>query len=353
MGAYLDMARAPEYSLDRKVLRYNAQRLVPQWAESTPNVVGLLEQVFEHHFNGSLDYFFDAIHDHPYDHSLIPYVEGGVGPGVTDGSGCAMFRGEREPRLNASYTILTPLRLFLVVPEPGFDYCLYTHGIAGNTFRGGTKTEDEIRAFMTANHYVGVSNRPWFTRYREHLVDAERGVARRLHTAIREFAKTHIPLPLRCVDGRVRPALTHVVIDHGLSKDEAFDLEEEKVVFPGSLNMIPGGYAGIELLAKLGYPKATTPKERDAVLLQVMRDYSSNAMSWWAKAVLDGDQAKIDAYFEAHPGWLAPEQVRFIRAAAESGMPITEIASRLDSGAKHKYQQVERVLNGETYGAIT
>jgi hypothetical protein len=102
---------------------------------------------------------------------------------------------------------------------------------------------------QTANQaimYYGITSRHWLHRLKEHVAAANGGSPLLFHRALRDQLK-----------GAAR--FQHTIIAAGLTKDEAYDVEEYLVAkyslaanFRDGLNMIPGGYEGLRRLHERG-----------------------------------------------------------------------------------------------------
>jgi len=139
-----------------------------------------------------------------------------------------------------------------------------------------------------------------------------------------------------------------------LTFDEAMQVEEklvERTLHPAGLNMIPGGYAGLKLLHKLGFlarSKATVEERNLAAAnylhqLQKPRNPAPWISEMWEK----------DEYYEQvvlnRSNTLSKEQVHQIRKFGVDWKFSTEIIARL-SGASER--QVRDVLSGKYYSRV-
>ena len=139
-----------------------------------------------------------------------------------------------------------------------------------------------------------------------------------------------------------------------LSYDEAMQIEEqlvEKTLYPAGLNMIPGGFAGMKFLHKLGFlnrDKATI-EERNLAAAKYLHQLprQRNPAPWIS------DRWEKDEYYEqvvlSRSNTLNKDQVQQIRKFGEDGKFNSEIIARL-SGASER--QVRDVLSGKYYSRI-
>ncbi|MGL4231161.1 MAG: hypothetical protein ACRCWJ_07310 [Casimicrobium sp.] len=115
--------------------------------------------------------------------------------------------------------------------------------------------------------YVGLTSRNWQTRYKEHQRDALTGSELLFHTSlaavINKDGISQIGMgPFEIV--RRGACLVSELQYVNLTYEEAMRIEErmvESTLHPLGLNMIPGGFAGMRFLHKLGY----LPRERATV----------------------------------------------------------------------------------------
>lgn len=185
--------------------------------------------------------------------------------------------------------------------------------------------------------YTGITCKRWFDRLTQHANDAARGSPYLFHEAIRNHSEVK---------------KGHVVILAGLDKNSAMNLEEEWVsmstLYPLGLNMIPGGYAGIRYLGKLGV-SATTPAERDAAVERLSARETVNGLANpLCAARWVSDQDYVNRVICGHSGRLTVDQVRTIRLLNAFGINEGDIANRVDASTK----KVMNVLSGARYGRV-
>ena len=109
-------------------------------------------------------------------------------------------------------------------------------------------------------YYVGITGRNWLLRLGEHLGEMHRGSRKNFHAMWRDS--------LGLKDVVFSSALRQV----NLSYEQAMNWEEEGVKHiaygPNGLNMIPGGFAGLKYLHKLGIIAQTNiPQRKEKKLL--------------------------------------------------------------------------------------
>lgn len=218
-------------------------------------------------------------------------------------------------------------------------------------------SKQELGEEFKAARYIGLTSRNWETRYREHQRDALTGSELLFHTTLASiFPEGGISQAGMGVFEIVRSGLSFISeLEYvNLTFEEAMQAEEklvEHTLHPAGLNMIPGGYAGLKLLHKLGYlarSKATV-EERDRASANYLRRLQklSNPAPWiaqnWGK----------DEYYEKvilnRSNTLSKEQVHQIRKFGIDWQFTTEIIARL-SGASER--QVRDVLSGKYYSRV-
>lgn len=186
--------------------------------------------------------------------------------------------------------------------------------------------------------YVGLTKRPWFKRFSQHVSSAKAGSTYLFHRAIREH--------------HASPAL-HQIFFTELSQDGAFRFEEELVdafsLYPKGLNMIPGGLAGLRYLASIGRD-AKDAKERDGIVEDLAaKETLKGKPNPLCAARWQSDPDFVERVICGHSGRLTAEQVRTIRLHASFGQSAAEIAR--STGARHE-RQVRNVLRGATYSRV-
>ena len=210
--------------------------------------------------------------------------------------------------------------------------------------------------FKTAR-YVGLTSRNWQTRYREHQRDALTGSELLFHTTLASVLPAGgISQAGMGVFEIVRRGLTLTSeLEYvNLTFDEAMQVEEklvEKTLYPAGLNMIPGGYAGLKLLHKLGFlgRTRTTVEERDLAAAKYLHQLprQANPAPWMSV------RWQSDEYYEQvilnRSNTLSREQVQQIRKFGNDWKFNPEIIARL-SGASER--QVRDVLSGKYYSRV-
>jgi hypothetical protein len=181
-------------------------------------------------------------------------------------------------------------------------------------------------ATLVPHAYTGITRQGWQKRYSQHKRDAHSASPYLFHDAIRRF------------DGNAYRTIHHVLIA-GLSERRAMEFEEhfaEETLYPKGLNMIPGGYAGLAYLHKLGAlaRDQRAPVERRGEIVgrfmqTAKREGRPNpllAMRWRSD---DDFAARIIC---GPDGRLKPTQIADARLLASRGKPVAEIAATV--GAK-------------------
>lgn len=191
--------------------------------------------------------------------------------------------------------------------------------------------------------YWGITKRTWQKRWQEHVGAANRGSDYLFHKAIREL------LPKQLSEAHQVPAV-------GFTEEDAMNHEEWFVehftLYPDNplgLNMIPGGYAGIRALHKLGIAPDSqhiSPEDRDVIIEEFLREHPRKGIANPLISAKWKDENYAISIICGPEGRLSPEQIREIRRLAALGWDAESI---LDNVGALNLGQVQRVLLGKTY----
>ena len=194
--------------------------------------------------------------------------------------------------------------------------------------------------------YVGITRRSWKERWKEHLGAARRGSGYIFHTRLREALEKNW-------------LQAHAVSGVGLSEADAMNSEEMAVADyalypdnPRGLNMIPGGYAGLRALHRLGALKnaaPVVPDNRALVLERCLYDHPRKGVANPLISALWEDENYAISVICGRDDRLSVKQVRLIRCLEASGLSLPEISSLVRA---RNIEQVRRVLKGETYSRV-
>lgn len=231
-------------------------------------------------------------------------------------------------------------------------HMIYEHDIAPMDH-----AQEELGEQYKTARYVGLTSRNWQTRYREHQRDALTGSELLFHTTLASVLPAGgISQAGMGVFEIVRRGLTLTSeLEYvNLTFDEAMQVEEklvERTLHPAGLNMIPGGYAGLKLLHKLGFLSRARAnvEERDLAAAKYLHQLprQRNPAPWIS------DQWQRDEYYERvvlnRSNTLSKEQVQQIRKFGNDWNFSPEIIARL-SGANER--QVRDVLSGKYYSRV-
>lgn len=238
---------------------------------------------------------------------------------------------------NQDWNICVPLlTLFKKYKLTRNGHMGYSHGVAIFEREEDLGTNDIF-------YYHGITKRHWVARMKEHFREIETGSNKLFHKTWRAFLG----------DQRVRfYSFLRVV---GMSFDEIMKWEErvvdEDMAKNRSLNMIPGGYKGLQFLHEhrltVGV-RGISIEDRNTGLGQLERgtNRGPNAI---LKALWMNDEYALKIICGGE-GRLSPEQVRLIRILGQDGLSIEEIV--LASEARND-GQVKRVLSGKSYSRVT
>jgi hypothetical protein len=198
-------------------------------------------------------------------------------------------------------------------------HTVYCHGLFG----------EELPSY-----YVGITRRRWYDRLAEHISSAQRGSPYLFHRAIRE-----------------RRFVRHRIFVNAVDYEFAMETEEqfvESTLYPMGLNMIPGGFAGLRYLSKLGI-RARTTEERDAAVQSLLlRPNLEGKPNPLCAARWESDPDYAERVICGHSGRLTADQVRMIRTLAGWGHDQGHI-TKSSGGKPH---QIQSVMSGKRYGRI-
>lgn len=215
--------------------------------------------------------------------------------------------------------------------------------MAGNQWLGdGEYTVYRHQLYLAGKRlsYIGITKRAWVSRWAEHCVSAMVDPRYRFHKAL---ART------------LNQPLYHWVIAHGLSFEQAMNLEEQLVaaesLHPRGLNMIPGGFAGIEYLSRAGFKDHVSPRQWEQ-RQQIIRMFSemcdrAGRPNPLAAALWQDDDYAANI-ITANPNNFSKKQVELIRYLHSLGEDEETIAKKIDA----RKARVALLLNGKTYGRV-
>lgn len=232
------------------------------------------------------------------------------------------------------------------------DHMIYEHDISPMDH-----ARDQLGEQFKAARYIGLTSRNWQTRYREHQRDALTGSELLFHTTLASvFPEGGVSQVGMGVFEIVRRGLclTSELEYVNLSYDEAMQVEEklvERTLHPAGLNMIPGGFAGLKLLHKLGFlsRKKATVEERNLAAAKYLHQLprQRNPSPWIS------DRWQKDEYYEqvvlGRSNTLSKEQVQQIRKFGNDWKFDSEIIARLSGSSE---RQVRDVLSGKYYSRV-
>lgn len=186
--------------------------------------------------------------------------------------------------------------------------------------------------------YIGITKNSWHHRWSQHQQSARSGSNLVFHKALRE----HAGKPLQ-----------HIVFVSHVDLDSAYGLEEEFVgcysLYPLGLNMIPGGYAGLRYLSKLGAAKPKSAEDRDATLEAVaQRETAAGRPNPLCAARWVSDQEFVNRVICGHSGRLTVQQVRTIKLWHSFDKSPEQIAALLQVDP----EKAKSVVAGKTYGRV-
>ena len=262
-----------------------------------------------------------------------------------------------DPRTGPVRTMVSAPTSYLVHQPRNFvrQYAVYLHHLCNkDVYTSGDDNHDH-----TLN-YIGLTKQGWQKRFSQHLSKARSGSPLLFHQALRDNyvgARLigHRVLAL-CETEKDAMDLEEWFVKGGTREDfsdpDAFVGADEWVfgtLYPKGLNMIPGGYAGLKVLHKMGVMKDNQPfnvDQRDNLLIEgLKRGGQANpllAAHWndedYATKVICGPE-----------GRLQPPQIQEARTLGLLGRETSEITDIV--GAKNE-RQIKSLLQGSTYSRI-
>lgn len=227
-----------------------------------------------------------------------------------------------QNKMGAKTKILIPLHMLMPSSKKkSGEHSIYIHQIT---------TETPLR-------YVGITKQRWFARLNQHSSESLSGSNLIFHRALREHKDK---------------TMVHWLLATDLSYEDAMNMEErlvESTLYPQGLNMIPGGFAGIKYLGKLGF-HAGSAKERDSIVSKLSSITSiKGAPNPLCAARWAGDQDFINRVICGHGDRLTVEQVRQVRLLGDFNMTSEMIMQKIS--AKNT-KQIDNVLSGKYYARV-
>lgn len=247
-----------------------------------------------------------------------------------------------------AWKTLVPLQYLLKGwGDANSEHQCYVHSISKNMRRVGSIDQFLARQMCDEDtyYYVGITSRNWLERLGEHMGETRRGNRRLFYQVLRES--------LGWQDVLYISSLREI----NQSYDEAMNWEELQVdriaADKYGLNMIPGGFKGLQYLHKLGITKKVrvSVEERDRAISDYFRRNPRKGIpnplirAWWTN---DEHYEQIN---EANPKRLSLDQRKKIRRLHAEGVSISQITQYVSA---LNDRQVENFLSGKTYkrGAV-
>lgn len=241
-----------------------------------------------------------------------------------------------------TWRTVTPLQFVLKGwGNADLGYQCYVHTVAKKPSATMDQSLPGYAQLDDGYHYAGVTGRNWLLRLREHTREMRDGTGKRFHRAWSQFF------------GMSEVYFSSELKDVNLSKDEAMDWEERAVddLGPSSLNMIPGGYKGLQFLHELRITDRVdiSLEDRDRAIVEYVRQHPRKGKpNPFISELWKNDDFYLKI-MESRPKTLSPDQVRTIRKLAQAGRPVPEIAEEVDALNE---LQVRNVISGRYYGRV-
>ena len=282
-----------------------------------------------------------------------------VYPPIGNGGGVISIYSSGDTRIEPMSTVTTVPIDYVVHQQENFShqYVVYVHSLCSEHHETHpifyTKDDSSL-------HYIGITKQGWRKRFAQHLSNARSGSMLLFHRALRDHY----------VGCRM---IAHRVLAICQTEKEAMDLEEKFVkghersdfdsveqadslfnnekwvsgtLYPKGLNMIPGGYAGLRVLHKMGAMKENKPLDieaRDNLLIKCLDRSNPLLAAYW------NDEDYATKIICGPEGRLKPNQIREARILGFLGRETLEIKNIV--GAKNE-NQIQNLLKGRTYYRI-
>lgn len=193
--------------------------------------------------------------------------------------------------------------------------------------------------------YAGITKRGWQTRTREHIQGIMNGTRKEFYKAWRHFISQK--------EGVERFESHLILVNQTFDRIMYWEEQRVKQAFEAgrSLNAIPGGYAGFEALAKMGFLAAgrQTLKDRDAALQRLMEGNPRAGIP----NMVAREQWQDDEYYAkvvlSRNDTLSAGQVHEIRRLCVWGHSAEEIMDMVDA---RTLRQVKGVMEGQHYTRV-
>lgn len=259
-------------------------------------------------------------------------------------SGPALFHAVLIYANGLTWKTIIPLQFLLKGWGDANDgYQCYVHSISNHISKIKSYA-DMIRRWKDGSedyHYAGITGRDWLLRFREHMEDMKRGSMRRLHQAWRKSM------------GNDDVHFISQLGEINLTYEQAMNWEEQHVdkLGPNKLNMLPGGFKGLQSLYKFRFIKSTdvSLEERDKAIVKFVKQNPRKGVPNPFIAELWQDDEFYLKIIEARPKTLTADQVRKIREMAKLRKTVSEITKSVDALNE---LQVRNVISGKNYSRI-
>lgn len=197
----------------------------------------------------------------------------------------------------------------------------------------------EIEAEGRALRYFGITKQRWFDRLAQHVSATRSGSRLIFHEAIRRYPNAR---------------KIHKLFVAGCSYEAAMHEEESFVdefsLYPKGLNMIPGGFAGLSYLGKLGFSPKDAKQRDDVIEALAQRETVEGKPNPLCAARWASDQDFVNRIVCGHSGRFTVDEVRSIRRLSEFGKTPDDIADILDVG---NVRRVRNVIRGSRYSRVS
>jgi hypothetical protein len=237
------------------------------------------------------------------------------------------------------------------------EHVVYLHSICPMDISPSSYSDD-----FTLN-YIGLTKQGWKKRFSQHMNNARSGSPLLFHRALRDYyvgsrLAAHRVLSI-CETEKKAMDNEELLVQGGNREDfhdpDAFQKMDKwhfGTLYPKGLNMIPGGYAGLKVLHKMGALKDDQPldiDQRDKILISCLEHEERKGRSNPLLAAHWNNEDYATKIICGPEGRLKPDQIEKARTFGFLGREISEIKNIV--GAKNE-RQIQNLLSGRTYSRI-
>jgi len=234
-----------------------------------------------------------------------------------------------------TWAIHLPLQSLMIgFGNPMLGYHCYAHGISFLDDIGFSKEENEV-------FYCGITKRGWLKRMTEHFRDIKGNSNKKFHKLWRKYQG----------DGNILLNSELIVLNQSYEAAMAWEewVVEKYMAKKKSMNMIPGGFAGLRLFSGQNTP-LNSVEENSAFLGKPSFIFFSNPSPQGIKNPMIEKLWKDDKYYARVIGnrenTFSQLEIEKIRKMANEGLNAEHIAKQFGITSMNR---VKNILTGKTY----